>query len=119
VMAVVSKTPGLAVPACIVGGIGVLLYWQNSLGRWDTWSFAWTLIPGFVGFGVLLAGLLGDKPAENIRGGSTLLVISLALFLVFGSFLGGLRLLGAYWPVLLIVLGVLLLLGQLVFRRRR
>jgi hypothetical protein len=48
-----------------------------------------------------------------------MILISLALFLVFGSFLGGFALLGPYWPVLLIGLGVLLLLGQLVFRTRR
>lgn len=118
VMAVVARTPGLAVPASIVGGMGGLLYWQNLTGRWGTWTWAWTLIPGFVGFGVLLTGLLGENPRENIRGGGTLLIISTALFLVFGSFLGGLRVLGPYWPVLLIGLGLLLLIGQLAFRRR-
>ena len=119
IMGLVSGGPGMAVPACIVGGIGALLYWQNLTGHWDTWSFAWTLIPGFVGVGLLLAGLLGEKPGEMIRAGAVMLVISAALFLIFGSFLGGLQLLGAYWPVLLIGLGVLLLVLQLVFRSRR
>ena len=51
-------TPGWAIPACIVGGIGGLLYWQNLTGEWGSWAWAWTLIPGFVGVGLILAGLL-------------------------------------------------------------
>jgi len=66
---------------------------------------------------MLLAGLLGEKPGEMFRGGVVMLVISAGLFLVAGSFLGGLRL-GAYWPILLIALGVALLIGQFAFRRR-
>ena len=83
-----------------------------------SWSYAWTLIPGFVGVGSILAGLLGDNRNRSIRDGLNLLVISAVLFLIFGSFLGGLDLLGDYWPVLLILLGVWLLL-QPVFRRRQ
>jgi len=119
VLGLATGAPGMAVPACIVGGIGCLLYWQNLSGRWDSWSFDWTLMPGFVGVGLVLAGLLGEKPGESIRAGGILLVISLAMFLVFGSFLGGPKLLGPYWPVLLVALGVLLLLGQFVARARR
>jgi len=117
IIGLVSGQAGTAIPACIFGGLGALLYWQNLTGRWDTWSFAWTLFPGFVGIGMLLAGLLGEKPGEMFRGGVIMLVISAGLFLVAGSFLGGLRL-GAYWPILLIALGVALLIGQFAFRRR-
>jgi len=119
ILGLVTGAPGLAVPAANVGGIGALLYWQNLTGRWDTWSFAWTLIPGFVGVGLVLAGLLGERPRETVRAGTVLLVISAALFLIFGSFLGGLQLLGPYWPVLLIGLGVVLLLLRLLPRSRR
>src|SRR4030042_6527958 len=41
--------PGMAVPACIVAGIGGTLYWQDATGNWQSWSYVWTLIPGFVG----------------------------------------------------------------------
>jgi len=108
--------PGMAVPACIVTGIGALLYYQNATGDWASWSYAWTLIPGFVGIGAILAGLLGDNRSKSVRDGLNLLVISAILFLIFGSFLGGLDLLGDYWPVLLILLGVWLLIRPL-FRR--
>ncbi len=109
----VVGAPGMAVPACIVGGIGGLLYWQNATGRWETWAYAWTLIPGFVGVGVILAGLLQGRLRE-LEGGIWLILISLVLFAIFGSFLGGLNLFGPYWPALLIGLGALLLVRALV-----
>jgi hypothetical protein len=114
VFGLLTGTPAMAIPACIVGGIGGVLYWQNVTGNWESWSYVWALIPGFVGIGSLLAGLLGENRRESIRSGITLIVISLILLLIFGSFLGNWRLLGPYWPVLLIVLGVVLLLRILL-----
>jgi hypothetical protein len=115
-----AGAPGLAVPAAIVGGIGGLLYWQNATGNWQSWAYAWTLIPGFVGVGVILAGLLEGK-ASAVGSGLWLVVISAILFVVFSAimspFVGGPVVLGRYWPVLLIVLGALLL-GQAFFQRR-
>ena len=40
-------SPGMAVPATIVAGIGGILYYQNATGDWESWAFLWTLIPGF------------------------------------------------------------------------
>ncbi len=112
-----TGAPGMAVPAAIVSGIGGLLYWQNSTGNWESWAYAWTLIPGFVGLGIVLMGVLQGGKVENLRGGAWLMVISLFLFFLFGSFLGGGGLLGPYWPALLILLG-LYLLGQSLFGGR-
>lgn len=105
IFALVTKVPGLAVPASIISGIGGLLYWQNATGNWESWAYAWALIPGFAGVGVLLQGLLGGHPRQSWREGAGMIVTSLILFLIFGSFLGGPNLLGDYWPVLLILLG--------------
>ncbi len=108
--------PGMAVPACIVGGIGGLLYYQNLTGNWGSWAYAWTLIPGFVGAGVILSGLLGNRPKRGLGDGLNLIIISLVLFLVFAAFLGGPNLFGPFWPVLIILLGVWLIIRP-VFRR--
>lgn len=107
--------PGMLIPACIVGGIGGLLYWQNATGNWDSWAYAWTLIPGFVGVGIVLSGLMSGDRKTMIGGGWTIFY-SLVLLAIFGTFLGGLTV-SKYWPVLLILLGVLLLV-QSLFRRR-
>ncbi len=105
--------PDLAVPACIVAGIGGILYYQNSTGLWDSWEYVWTLIPGFLGVGILLAALLGGGSRGSLSGGIWLILISLVLFAIFGSFFGGLGILGSYWPVLLILLGVFVLIRSL------
>lgn len=108
-------TPGMAVPACVVGGIGAILYWQNATGRWETWAYVWTLIPGFVGLGVILASVLGGgRLRDGLGSGGTLLLTSMVLFAIFGSFLGGLDIFGPYWPVLLIGLGLLIFIRALL-----
>jgi hypothetical protein len=117
IVGLLTGVPAMAMPACIVGGIGGLLYWQNATGNWESWAYAWTLIPGFVGVGMVLSGLLGGDTRQTVRGGGWLILISLVLFAVFASFFGALGLVGSYWPVLLIVLG-LLLLAQSLFRSR-
>jgi len=117
ILGLLTGEPGMAVPACIVGGIGVLLYYQNETGDWASWAYAWTLIPGFAGIGAILAGLLGDKPKQSVRDGVNLIIISAVMFVIFSSFLGGQNLLGPYWPVLLILLGLWFLI-QPLFRRK-
>jgi LiaI-LiaF-like transmembrane region len=117
VLALALRTPPLAVPGCIVGGIGCMLYYQNATGDWESWAYAWTLIPGFVGLGVMVSGLLEGQPIRSLAAGLWMILISLVAFAVFGSFLGTGRF-TAYWPVLLI-LGGLLMLGQTILRRKR
>jgi hypothetical protein len=105
--------PGMAVPACIVAGIGGILYYQNETGDWASWAYAWALIPGFVGVGTILAGLFGGEFRKSLRDGGTLILISVILFAIFSSLLGGKSYLGVYWPVLIILLGLWLLIRPL------
>jgi hypothetical protein len=113
VLAIATGNAGLAVPACIVGGIGLILWWQNTNNRWETWSYAWTLIPGFVGVGALVQGLLESKPVKALLDALWPVLISAVLFAVFSSFFGG-PLFGVPWYYLaggaLIVLGVLVII---------
>jgi hypothetical protein len=105
--------PDMAVPACILAGIGGILYYQNATGDWASWAYAWALIPGFVGVGTILAGLFGGNFRRSLRDGGTLILISLILFAIFSSLLGGKSYLGVYWPVLIILLGLWLLIRPL------
>ena len=116
-LGLLTGEPGMAVPACIVGGIGGLLYWQNATGNWESWSYVWALIPGFVGVGVVLSGLLGEDTRRSLRDGGQLILVSLVMFLIFGSLAGALGSLGTYWPVLLILLGLVMLV-RMLFRSR-
>lgn len=117
VLGLLAGASGMAVPAMIFAGIGGLLYWQNATGNWESWGYAWTLIPGFVGVGVLLAESLEGKFASAIQGGGWLILISLIMFLIFSSFMGGPEWIGPYWPVLIILLGVVMLV-RVIFRKR-
>ena len=108
--------PGMAVPATIVAGIGGVLYWQETTGNWDSWAYTWTLIPGFVGLGIILEALLEGKPRAGLRAGGSLMVISAILFVIFASFMGGPALLGTYWPVLLILIGLWFIIRSLLRR---
>jgi hypothetical protein len=106
----VTGAPDMAVPASIIAGVGGILYYQQVNDNFGSWSYMWTLIPGFVGVGTILTGLLGEHTRRNIGHGLRLIVTSAVLFLVFGTFLGGLDILGEYGlPVILILLGVYVL----------
>ncbi|GAB1470802.1 hypothetical protein MASR2M66_16800 [Chloroflexota bacterium] len=110
---------GMTVPAAIVAGIGGIFYYQNASGDYDSWSYMWALIPGFVGVGVVLQGLFGENTAYNLKRGLNLMVISAVLFLIFAAFLGGWNILGQFGPaVLLILLGVYVL-GSGLYRTYR
>lgn len=112
-------SPGLSVPAAIVAGLGGIFYYQEMTGNYDSWSYMWTLIPGFVGVGSILAGLLGDNTAHNLKRGLNLMVVSAVLFLVFAAFLGGWDILGNYGPAVLLILLGLWVLGSGLYRTYR
>jgi len=114
----ITGAPAMSIPACIVAGIGGILYYQNRFGDWESWSFLWTLIPGFVGVGTILTGLFGEDTRHNLGHGINLVVISAVLFLVFSAFMQRLNILGPYGPAVLLVLLGLYLLARGLMRSR-
>ena len=104
--------PDMAVPASIVAGIGGILYYQNATSHWESWAYMWTLIPGFVGVGKILSGIIGGDFMACLKEGLKLLFTSAILFTIFtifnawtifGSYSG-------YVPIaLLFILGILLI----------
>jgi len=115
----VTGQPGMAVPASIVAGIGGIFYYQEMTRSYDSWSYMWALIPGFIGVGSILAGVLGDNTAHNLKRGLNMMVVSAVLFLVFASFFGGLDLLGNYGPAVLLILLGMWVLGSGLYRSFR
>lgn len=114
VVGLVTAVPGLAVPACIVAGVGGILYFQATTGRWVTGSYAWGLMPSFVGIGILLANILDGKLGKGARDGGVLIIIGLVVFAALGAAFGELGRLGPYWPLLVVALGVLMVLQGLL-----
>ena len=110
--------PGLAIPGSIFVGLGLMMYYQSTTGEWETWAYSWALIPGFVGVGIIISQALEGNFRRGMRDGGRLIVISLVLFLIFGSFLGGFGNFSSVLAVSLIVIGLWILLRNLFFRRK-
>ena len=104
--AILNKQGDLAVPGCIVGGIGCILYWQSTTGNWESWAYIWTLIPGFVGLGILISGIIDGNSSETATPGLLLLGGSIIAFAIFGGLFGLNLDIARYWPVILIILGI-------------
>ncbi|MCP4141893.1 MAG: hypothetical protein GY755_16730 [Chloroflexi bacterium] len=117
VVSILNNIPGLSIPAFIIGGIGGLLYYQNVTGDWESWAYAWTFIPGFVGLGLLFFSLQA-RDKGTMQAGFILLFISAVLFFVFGSFLGASKQLIQYWPLLLILAGASSMIRSLFGKKR-
>lgn len=116
IIGALTGVPDMAVPGCIVAGIGGILYYQFTSGNWGSWSYMWALIPGFVGVGMLVAALLGSRAQHAYREAFRTILTSAVLFLVFGSFFGAFNWLGDYWPLLLVGAGVIVLLMGFIKR---
>ena len=120
VIGLLVGAPGMAIPACIVAGIGAILYYQNASGNWESWSYMWTLIPGFVGIGELLAGVLGQDFKASVSNGLNAILTSAVLFAIFGTFFHAWTIFGVnsvYVPIALLFLGGIWLILRGVLRR--
>ena len=103
------SNPSLAMPGMIVSGTGLILYYQNTTGDWDSWAYIWSLYPIFVGVGLIMMHTLQGKWRQGLREGGGLVAIGVVLFVVFAGFFNGFGGIGRLWPVLLIVGGLWLL----------
>jgi hypothetical protein len=117
VLGLLLRNPGMCIPACIVAGIGGLLYWTNSTGNWAAWSYLWSLIPGFVGVGIILSTLLGGREKNGFIEGLRLILISAILLGIFFMIFSGQAKFIKFWPVL-IILGGLWILIQTIFKKK-
>lgn len=113
VIGLLVGAPDMAIPACIVAGIGGILYYQNASNNWESWAYLWTLIPGFVGVGKILSGIIGGDFMACLREGLKLLLTCAIMFTIFATIFNAWTIFGsysAYVPIaLLFVLGIWLI----------
>jgi hypothetical protein len=116
---------GLAVPGSIMVMLGLIFFYQNATGHWESWAYVWALIPLSVGGGIVIQGFWSAEP-EAGRDGVWMIGIGLVMFLLglaffetvifkrapFGAFTKYIA------PVTLIALGALIL-GMNLFGRGR
>src|SRR4029079_5629263 len=78
---------GLAIAGSIVTTVGLILLVQNTTGLWETWAYAWALIPAAAGLGMLTYGIFADQSAARSVG-VRLAAIGVTLFLIGMWFFG-------------------------------
>jgi len=122
-MFVAGKSTGyLAIPGSIITMIGLILFYQALTNRWETWAYAWALIPLSVGIGMWIFGKYSELP-ELCDSGRHVMNIGLILFIVFGVFFelligisGANRDNELLWPLALVALGIYLMVSRLLWK---
>jgi len=108
-----KQTAGFAIPASIVGGIGLVLLFQNITGHWESMSYFWTLIILFVGAGIYIMGWYGSDEGQK-KSGMGVMKVGLILFIIFGAFFELIfsSFNNLLFPILLILVGAYMILGR-------
>lgn len=109
-----SKTA--AATGAVIAGIGVILWVQELTDYYQSWAYAWALLPAFAGLGLFISGYRDNDEATRARarglmqwGAAGFAVLAIAFeTLIFHE-----RVIFGGWllPVVLIVAGALLLFG--------
>jgi hypothetical protein len=111
-------TSGLAIPASILTVLGLLLFYQNITGHWESWAYAWSLIiPISLGIGLFIAGSKLDSDTQR-SAGLSMIKVGVWIFVVGGVFfemivgISNLYYIKILWPSIIILLGMYLVLRQ-------
>ncbi len=114
-----KSVSGLAIPATIITTIGLILFYQNMTGHWESWSYAWTVIILAVGLGIYIMGVFGEDEVQR-NSGKNLMKVGAILFVVFGGFFEMIFSIGSksmlrqsVFPIILILFGLYLIYTRL------
>lgn len=110
---------GFAIAGAIVTTVGLILLYQWRSGDWESWTYAWALIPAAAGLALVTYGAFAGR-RNMVVGGLWMLGIAATLFIAGGWFF-----LGIFageprwesvdmWPIGLIVIGAIVVVGALL-----
>jgi len=104
-----KQTAAFAIPGSIVGGVGLVLLFQNLTHHWESMSYFWTLIIMFVGVGIYTMGWYGGDEVQR-QSGARVIKVGVIMFVIFGAFFEMIfsSFSNMIFPMLLIVLGAYL-----------
>src|SRR3970282_948953 len=114
-----KRTRSAAVGGVLLILLGALLLlaqinpaWRGLLGL----EGSWPMIVVAVGLGLGVVGLITGAPGTGFPAGigAESILVSLVLFLIFGSLFGGMTGLGPYWPALLVLVGAVQLVRRVL-----
>jgi hypothetical protein len=111
---------GFAIAGAIVTTVGALLLYQSQTEHWESWAYAWALIPMSAGVAMVLYGLLTGTRRLVSSGlwmaGIAAVVFAAGAWFFEGIFAGEQRPLdiGNWWPVGVMVLGALIVIRAFI-----
>jgi hypothetical protein len=102
-----------AIPGSIIGGVGLVLLFQNITHHWESMSYFWTLIIMFVGVGIYTMGWYGNDENQK-HSGARVIRVGLIMFVIFGAFFEMIfsSFSSMLFPILLILLGAYLVVTR-------
>lgn len=113
-----KEIAGLAIPASVVSMVGLILLGQSITDHWESWAYAWSLIfPTSIGLGMYIYGVRGEDDETKQRGRG-MLRTGLILFVILAAFFemifaaSGSIVSRVFWPVLIILMGLYLILRR-------
>ena len=123
-----TRTPpdgvGFAIAGSIVTTVGAILLYQANTLMWSNWAYVWTLIPAAAGLGMGIYGFLTGMP-ELVAKGTRLFVIGGLMFMVGWWYFEAIFSTGSapfdagtWWPIALIVVGVVAVTRAVAIGRR-
>jgi len=121
-----KSVAGLAIPGSILSVLGLMMFYQNLSGHWESWAYGWTVILMAVGLGIFIMGLW-SQDEDSRKNGLNVLKIGAILFFIFGAFFEVLIfsslppvVRNVAFPLVLIALGIFLVLFRSgILGRRR
>ena len=103
----------LAVPGAFFVGLGLLLATMNISNHWESWAYAWTLLPVAIVAGIMYMKRHETDSRVHVRGRRivrALVIAFMALAVLFEMFI--FTGMGEWWPLLLIGAGIYLFVKQ-------
>ncbi|MGH2456728.1 MAG: hypothetical protein ACRDHD_10800 [Candidatus Limnocylindria bacterium] len=85
---VVVNESGVVVGGTITTVVGLILFYQERTDHWESWAYAWALIPAASGLGLALWGIRSGKTGD-MRGGTWGLLGGLGMFAIGFLFFEG------------------------------
>lgn len=101
ILSIWSGITGCATIATLVAGVGGILYYQKLTGNNE--PILWTLIPAFIGVGMIQSGLFGGVMREA-KVGTQLIGFSTIVFVVCAVIFGRSQLLGGAYGLAIILI---------------
>jgi hypothetical protein len=106
---------GLFIPGSIMLVLGLIFLYNVLTRDWASWAYAWLLIPGGVGLGLMLGANTGGWGRGPAQTGLWLMGVDLGLFALFATIFGDNLIIRTFGPLVIMLAGVIILIR--VFRK--